>query len=299
MTQVNQSKAGTCTIVTVGVITSAKLQQQGNIVRRVARSLGVGLSDRNALNRTFAGADSAYVMIPFDVQVPDLHRFEREVGNRLVEAISTSGVSRAVLLSGLNAHLKMRTSLGATGMEDRLDALGLNELVHLRAGFFVENFMNGMGFIAQSVSGVFATPFGGDLLIPLIAARDIGERVADLLTAEDWPRDRVIEPHGGGRYTLSEGNRDPQQGHRPDVACQIVPYGDARASMIESGISTNFADALIETAMSFNNGERWALEAPGGTPPRSRWNAGPTMSSVRRATRRLNRDHNRIGGFQK
>jgi len=27
-----------------------------------------------------------------------------------------------------------------------------------------------------------------DLAMPLIAARDIGERVADLLTTEDWPR---------------------------------------------------------------------------------------------------------------
>jgi hypothetical protein len=41
-----------------------------------------------------------------------------------------------------------------------------------------------------------------------------------------------------------------------------VPYKDARGGMIESGMSASFADALIETAMSFNNGERWALEAP-------------------------------------
>jgi hypothetical protein len=33
--------------------------------------------------------------------------------------------------------------------------------------------------------------------------------------------------------------------------------------MVESGMSVSFADALIETATSFNNGERWALEAPG------------------------------------
>jgi uncharacterized protein YbjT (DUF2867 family) len=119
MTQGNQSKAGRRTAVVVGATSeggaavSAKLEQQGHVARGVARSLGVALSDQDALNRAFAGADSAYLMIPFDVQAPDLHRFEREIGNRLVEAISTSSISRVVLLSGLNAHLKMGTSLGA------------------------------------------------------------------------------------------------------------------------------------------------------------------------------------------
>jgi hypothetical protein len=30
--------------------------------------------------------------------------------------------------------------------------------------------------------------------------------------------------------------------------------------MIEAGFSSSFADALIDTAQSFNAGERWALE---------------------------------------
>lgn len=247
----------------VGAAASHKLQQHGYAVRGVARSLGIALSDQDALNRAFAGTDAAYVMIPFDVQAPDLHRFERKVGDRLFEAISKSGVRRVVLLSGLNAHLKMGTSLGAAEMEDRLEALGLEELVYLRAGFFNENFVKGMGFVEQSASGVFATPFRGDLPMPLIAARDIGERVADLLTTENWPQDRVIELHGGGRYTLMEATGILGRALGRTVAYQTVPYPDARAGMIENGLSASFADALIETAASFNNGERWALEEPG------------------------------------
>ncbi|WP_237358726.1 hypothetical protein [Rhizobium phaseoli] len=150
MTEVAQSKAGRRTIVVVGATSeagaaaSARLQQRGRAVRGVARSLGVALFDKDALNRAFAGADSAYLMIPFDVQVPDLHRFERDIGNRLAEAISAPGMRRVVLLSGLNAHLKMGTSLGVAEMEERLEALGLDELVHLRAGFFNENFVKGV-----------------------------------------------------------------------------------------------------------------------------------------------------------
>ncbi|MBW8858882.1 MAG: NmrA family NAD(P)-binding protein, partial [Caulobacter sp.] len=165
--------------------------------------------------------------IPFDVQAQDLHRFERDIGSRLAEAISTSGVRRVMLLSGLNAHLKMGTSPGAAEMEDRLEALGLDELVHLRTGFFIENFIKGMGFVEQSASGVFATPFRGDLPMPLIAARDVGERVADLLTTQTWPRDRVVELHGGGRYTLIEATEILGKALDRNVAYQTVPYADA------------------------------------------------------------------------
>ncbi len=281
MTQLDQSRRGKRTIVVVGAtnevgtVVSAKLQQQGHIVRGVARRLGVALSDQDALNRAFAGADSAYVMIPFDVKAPDLHHFEREVGNRLVEAISASGIRRVVLLSGLNAHLKMGTSLGAAEMEDRMAVLGIDELVYLRAGFFNENFVKGMGFVEQSASAVFATPFRGDLPMPLIAARDIGERVADLLMTEDWPRDRVIELHGGGYYTLAAATEILGKAIGWKVAYRTLPYADARAGMIEIGMSPSFADALIETATSFNNGQRWALEesSPRNTTPTTleRW----------------------------
>ena len=269
MTPLVQSDEDRRTIVLVGATSdvgaaaSARLRQHGHAVRGVARSLGVSLSDQDALNRAFAGADAAYVMIPFDVQAPDLHRFEREVGDRLIEAISTSGVRRVVLLSGLNAHLKMGTSLGAAEMEDRLEALGLEELAHLRAGFFNENFVKGMGFVEQAACGVFATPFRGDLPMPLIAARDIGERVADLLTTQVWPQGRVIELHGGGRYTLAAATGILGRAIGRTVAYQTVPYHDARAGMIENGLSASFADALIETAKSFNDNERWALEEPG------------------------------------
>jgi len=268
MTRFDHRNAGKRTIVVVGATSevgaaaSTRLRQQGHDVRGVARSLGISLSDQEGLNRAFAGADAAYVMVPFDVQVTDLHGFEREVGSRLADAISGSEVSRVVLLSGLNAHLKMGTSLGAAEMEDRLETLGLPELVHLRAGFFNENFVKGMSFLQQAETGVFATPFRGDLPMPLIAAGDIGVRAAELLAADDWPGDRVIELHGGGYYTLAEATAILGRAIGRDVAYQTVSYDDARAGMLQVGMSASFIEALIETATSFNKGERWTLETP-------------------------------------
>ncbi|TPL96118.1 NmrA family NAD(P)-binding protein [Mesorhizobium sp. B2-3-10] len=246
----------------VGKTVAQVLTERGHIVRGVARSLGVALDDSDALASAFSGADSAYVMIPFDVTAPDLHRFEDEVGARLAAAIAKSGVRRVVLLSGLNAHLRMGTSLGAVLMEDRLAPLGLDELVFLRASFFMENFAKGMGFVQQAASGIFMTPFRGDLPMPLIAASDLGQRAAALLDATRFPSERIIELHGGGYYTFEQATAILGSAMGRQVTYKAAPFTEARAGMIANGLSPSFADALGETAASFNKGERWALEAP-------------------------------------
>lgn len=246
----------------VGMEVASVLAGQGHAVRGVARRLGVALDNADALNAAFSGADSAYVMIPFDVTAPDLHRFEDEVGERLATAIAHSGVRRVVLLSGLNAHLRMGTSLGAALMEERLEVLGLDELVFLRASFFMENFAKGMAFVQQAASGVFATPFRGDLPMPLIAAGDVGQRAAALLGAARFPTERVVELHGGGYYTFEQATAILGKAVGRQVAYHAAAFADARAGMIANGLSASFADALGETAASFNKGERWALEAP-------------------------------------
>lgn len=246
----------------VGTEVAATLRRQGHIVKGVARSLGMSLEDAGLLSEVFSDADSAYVMIPFDVQASDLRRFERAVSSRLIDAIANANLRRVVLLSGLNAHLKMGTSLGAAEMEERIDALGLQEVVHLRAGFFMENFVKGMGFVEQSATGVFATPFRGDLPMPLIAAKDIGRCVARLLVTTDFPSDRVVELHGGSYHTLAEATAILGAAIGRTVRYQSIPLAEARSGMIANGMSASFADALIETAESFNRGEPWALESP-------------------------------------
>lgn len=246
----------------VGAEVSARLRRAGHAVRGVARSLGVCLDDQRALDAAFSGADSAYVMIPFNVTAPDLHRFEDEVGARLASAIAKAGLNRVVLLSGLNAHLKMGTSLGAALMEERLDALGLEELVHLRASFFMENFIKGMGFVEQAATGVFATPFRGDLAMPLIAAKDVGERAAALLAVDNFSGQHVVELHGGGYYSFEQATAILGKTIGKDVAYHAAPFVEARAGMIANGMSASFADALGETAASFNKAQRWALEEP-------------------------------------
>lgn len=171
----------------VGKVVGEKLKAQGHQVRPVSRSAGVSFDDVAALTRAFSGVDGAFLMIPFDMKAPNLHKRENEIGMKLAEAVKTAGVRRVVFLSGTSAHLKEEagSALGASMMEERLDGLGIAELVHLRGCFFMENHLN-LGLIAQAQTGVYGTMFRPDVATPMIATKDVGEKAAELLTEEPF-----------------------------------------------------------------------------------------------------------------
>jgi uncharacterized protein YbjT (DUF2867 family) len=149
--------------------------------------------------------DGAFLLIPFDMKAPDLHKREDEIGMKLAEAVKTAGVRHVVLLSGTTAHLREQsgTCLGAAMMEQRLDGLGIAELVHLHGAFFMENFLN-MGIVDQAKIGVFRTMFRGDIATPMVATKEVGEKAAELLTEEPFRQPRVREVLGARDYTMAE-----------------------------------------------------------------------------------------------
>jgi uncharacterized protein YbjT (DUF2867 family) len=240
----------------VGRAVTAYLTEAGFAVRPVSRSAGVSIDDSEALERAFAGSHGAFLLLPFDLQAEDLHRREDDMAARLARAVQRSRVHRVVLLSGLSAPLKMGSSLGAARLEDLLDGLGIPELVHLRAGFFMENLVQGLAFAAQAETGVFRTPFRGDRPMPMIAAADVGRLAAKLLTQPSATAG-VVELRGR-EHTLVEATEilGVALGKVGTVYEQLPPDA-ARAGMVGAGLSPSFADAVLETAKSFNRGDRW------------------------------------------
>ncbi|QAU50298.1 NmrA family transcriptional regulator [Bradyrhizobium guangzhouense] len=247
----------------VGRAASARLEAMGHKVRPVARRSGVSFDDPGALDRAFEGVDGAYIMIPFDYAAQDLHGREEEIAEKLVSVLSKRRPRRVVLLSGLVAHHGGGTTGSARGaalMELRLNELLIPELVHLRAGFFMENLLQG---IEQMIAtGVFASPFSPHRAMPMVAAADVGGRVAELLTEEPFRGPQVQELHGGGDYRMNEAAAMLGRATgKPNVNYLQLDYGEAREAMIKAGLSESFANAVIQTARSFNEGEQWALEA--------------------------------------
>ncbi|MBX3620511.1 MAG: NmrA family NAD(P)-binding protein [Rhizobacter sp.] len=243
-----------------GRVVAQALEERGQAVRPVSRQHGVSMDDAVALGQAFDGAYGAYLMLPFDMAAPDLHARERELCARLVQAMQGTGLRRAVVLSGLSADLRRGSALGAALLEEAVAALGIPELVFLRAGWFMENFAKGLNFAAQADSGVFCTPFQPHRPLPIVSAADVGRRAAELLMA-DTPGERVQEVLGAGSHTMAEATAVLARATgRVAVSYRQVPLHEARAGMVAAGLSASFADAVLDTARSFNDGEPWGRQ---------------------------------------
>lgn len=242
----------------VGRVVARRLQSLGHEVRRVCRSAGVPIDDRAGLARSFSGADGVFVMVPFDTGAPDLHQREAEIAAKLADAVRAAAVPRVILLSGTSAHLgpQAGSGFGAAMMEERLDRLVIPELLHLRGCFFMENHLQGLPAIVGT--GVYGWAFRPDRPTPMIAASDIGEEAAKLLTEQPFRQPRVRELLGPRDYTMAEaaGVLGTAIG-MPDLEYRQLPYEDARAAMVRAGMSASFAEAVTQTARSFNDGQEW------------------------------------------
>jgi uncharacterized protein YbjT (DUF2867 family) len=246
----------------IGKAVAGRLSALGHTVRKVSRTEGVSIDNTEALQKAFQEVDGAYLVIPFDVQAPDLHAREDQIGKKLAGVVAAARVRRVVFLSSLSAHLtKSTTSTGAAMMEKRLLKLGVPELMILRCGFFMENFLRGMNFIQQIPSGFFVSSFKGDIPMPMIACKDVAEKVAEFMTAAHLPEKRVQELLGARDYTFVEATRimGKTLGH-PEFTYREVPVDEAQKAMLAAGVSPSFADAVMKTAKSFNARDQWSLE---------------------------------------
>lgn len=255
----------------IGKAVVLKLREAGHDVRKVSRSSGVPADDLAGLTNAFSGADAVFLMIPPDFKAASLRKRSDELGSKLATAAKASGARRVVFLSSLNAHLRENTGpiLGLHDMEERLNALDIPELVHLRPAYFMENHLGGIGSISSH--GHYATALRPDISIPMIATLDIAAKAAELLTEEPFRQPRVRELLGPRNYTMTETARILGAAiGKPGLKYVQLSYDEARQSMLDSGLTGGYADAMIELSRHMNE------SLIQGTEARSPLNTTPT-----------------------
>lgn len=255
----------------IGKVVALKLREAGHKVRKLSRASGVPDDDLAALTEAFAGADAAFLMLPPDFEALDLRRRCGALGAKLAAAVKAAGVRRVVFLSSLSAHLQERTGpiLGLHDMEERLNALDIPELVHLRPAYFMENHLGGASIIARS--GHYGTALRPDIAIPMIATIDIGTKAAEILVEEPFSEPRVRELLGPREYTMTQaalilGGAIGLKG----LKYIQLSYDEARQRMLDEGLTTGYADAMIELSRHMNDSPVQGTEA------RSKVNTTPT-----------------------
>lgn len=229
------------------------------------------LSEGASVAKAFAGAKATFVMIPPNPSSPDVLGFQRRVSDAIASGLRSAGVTHAVVLSSIGADKPDKTGpvVGLHYLEERLNGIdGLNVL-HLRAGNFMENTLPQAGVIRSA--GMVVGPLRPDLKLPLIATRDIGAIAADALLSLRFRQKETCELQGQRDINYQEvAEMIGKAIGKANLRYTQAPDEQVRAAFLQLGMSSNMADLLLEMSGSLNSGYMRALE------PRSGQNTTPT-----------------------
>ena len=229
------------------------------------------VSDATTLATAFAGARAVYAMIPPNLAAPDARAYQDRVSDALAAALEKSGVKHVVSLSSIGADKTEGNGpvAGLYILEHKLNRIpGLNVL-HLRAGYFMENTLAQIGVIKSM--GMLAGPLRGDLKLPMIATRDIGRFAAQALLKLDFSGQSTRELLGQRDITMDEVAKviGPAIG-KSSLSYSKVPDMMLKPALTSMGMSSDVAGRILEMSAALNSGHMRALE------PRSPANTTPT-----------------------
>jgi uncharacterized protein YbjT (DUF2867 family) len=229
------------------------------------------LQDSDTLARALDGAKAAYLMIPPDIENPDFRKYQDQLVESIGKAAEKSGLSHAVVLSSVGADKTERTGpvLGLHNLEERLNGIaGLNVLA-LRPGYFMENTFPQAALI--KMFGMTAGPLRGDLKLPMIAARDIGEYATKALLKLDFQGKQTRELLGQRDLSYNDvASIIGKATGQPELKYSQLPDEQVRGGMMAMGMSGSIVDLILEMGAAMNSGYMKELE------PRSAENTTPT-----------------------
>jgi uncharacterized protein YbjT (DUF2867 family) len=228
-----------------------------SFVRKGAEAFTANVSDATALTKAFSGARAAYLMLP-----PITSREDQERdSDGIAKAAKESGLRYAVHLSSYGAHVPEGTGpvTGLHSSEQKLNAIGDLNVLHLRAAYFMENNLTAIGMI--HAMGVFGHALLPDLKLPMIATPDVGDYVAQRLLDLDFSGKQTRELLGERDLSMAEATAAIARGiAKPGLRYEQFPYGQVQQVLEQMGMAPKKAAVYIEMFNAINTGVLAAQE---------------------------------------
>ena len=252
-------------------------------------------ADARALAAAFEGAAALYCMVAVEPSAPDFDARYDAVSAAIAAAIAAADVPRVVNLSGLGSHLPaaVTRTMGAIDAgrrhEARLDGLAGVDIVHLRPGFFMQNYLRDIPSLVAT--GTLHGALRADRPLAMVSTDDIGARAAELMR------------HGPGADDaldlLGPADLTPRQAARalgraigaPELAYVEIPVAAFVAELRSAGIGESGARAIAGVYEGYNSGRLVPAQARDAT------SATPTgIDDFAETFARAFRDHARDAG---
>jgi uncharacterized protein YbjT (DUF2867 family) len=213
------------------------------------------IEEHDFMNTVFTNAKAAFVLTPGDTASLDLHEEQRKNNEHIVEAIRHSSIKHVVFLSSWGAELseKSSTIYGCHLMEKLLNEIADLNVVHLRAVWFMDNFIYNIGLI--KMAGINGLSIDADFSFPCIDSKDIGIVAAGYLSTLNFSGKNIHYLQGPRDYTMKEVTRILGTAiGKPSLKYIKFPKSIMMQGLKSSGtISDNVAQLLVETNEKINS----------------------------------------------
>jgi uncharacterized protein YbjT (DUF2867 family) len=219
------------------------------------------ITNAKRLTEAFRGAEGIYAMVPPNPTGNDFRGFQEQVTEAIASAVTNSKVMFVVSLSSIGADKSSGTGpvVGLHNFEEKLNRIPDTNVLHLRAGYFMENTLAQIGAI--KAMGKAVGPLRPDLKLALIATRDIGAVAAERLLQLNFQGKQTRELLGQRDLSMTEVTSIIGKAiGKPGLEYVRLPDDQMRPALVEVGMSQNFADLILQMAQALNAGHMRALE---------------------------------------
>jgi len=213
------------------------------------------IHDVQLLTKSFANADSAFVLLPDNPRAENTRAYQRQVTTYLITAIEQSGIKHIVNMSSVGAHMHEGNGMiaGTAEQEVRLNQLAGVNVLHIRSAYFMENFLRTIALVKKM--GFNGTVAVADHAIPMVATKDVAGIAAQHLARLDFTGKTVQAVMGPRDYTYSELTSIIGKAiGTPDLPYVQLPVDQARQAFLSNGFTEDFVNNLIEMGTAVKTG---------------------------------------------
>jgi len=202
------------------------------------------LTDAALVIKAFQGAKAVLWVTPPSFTHPDVAAYHNELGAVAATAIKESKIPHVVNISSAGAQLDNAGPVSGLGIVERRLNEAAKNIVHLRPGFFMENFLQQLDSIKRD--GAIYELIPGDIPYPIIATQDIGDVAAELLLETKWSGRTIRGLHGPADLTFADATKILSDSIGKQVEYVQITPDQAYQTFLSMGASPGFAKALVE-----------------------------------------------------
>ena len=226
-----------------------------SLTERGAKGAIGSVDDVEFLEKTFAGADAVYTMVPPRYDAPDMKAHIASVGKKYAEALKATNIKYVVNLSSVGAHLPdgVGPVSGLYKVEQALNQLADTNIKHLRPVWFYTNLFANIDMIKNM--NILGGNFGGEGFRMLLAQpNDIAEIAFEELSGLNFTGHSVRYIASDERSTADIARIIGTAIGKPDLPWVVFTDEQAYQGMLQAGLPENTAKNYTEMGHAMHDG---------------------------------------------